>query len=76
MQSHETLLENDIIAKRQNDGRYRIYRWSARSLVPEPGYDGLYDESEMLRHLTALRPSGDTWVSEGNDVAQLIDPSR
>ena len=45
--------DNDVVAERQSDGRYRIRRWrkADETLYPIPGHEDLYDESEMARRL-------------------------
>lgn len=67
---------NDVVAERQADGRYRIRRWreSDQTLFPIPGHDELYEEADMYLRLNQLRASGDTYVRDTPHSARLIQP--
>ena len=71
-----TLLDSDIIADRQPDGRYIIRRWNAddRRLIAIVGHTDTYDEAEMRRRLDELRSTGDAYVREREDILRLIQP--
>jgi hypothetical protein len=71
------MLNNDILADRQPGGQYSIHRWSDGRLVAIVGHEGLFEESEMLRRLALLRPSGDTYVRQGIDfrIIQKSSPN-
>lgn len=68
--------DNDVVAERQSDGRYRIRRWrkADQTLHPIPGHEELYDESEMSRRLEILRTSGDTYVRDTSHSMRLVQP--
>ncbi len=68
------MLDRDIVAEPQADGRYKIRRWQADDgrLMPIDGHDDLYDEEEMYRRLNQLRATGDTYVRDSPMVLRLI----
>ena len=68
--------DNDIVADRLADGRYKIRRWrqSDEALLPIDECDGFYDEEEMYRRLNKLRLTGDTSVRDTPMSARLIQP--
>ncbi len=70
------MLDNDIVADRQSDGRYIIRRWRASDgrLLFVDGCEESFDEEEMYRQLNVLRKSGDTYVREQPTVARLVQP--
>lgn len=72
----ESMLDNDVVADRRDDGSYIIRRWRAAdgSLLPIDGCEEPCDEEEMYRRLNALRRSGDTYVREQPTVLRLIQP--
>ena len=70
------MLDQDIVADVQSDGRYKIRRWQAsdRQLIPIEGHEELYDEEEMYRRLNQLRATGDTYVRASPSVLRLVQP--
>lgn len=68
--------DNDIVADRLTDGRYKIRRWREAdgALLPIHGHDDIYDEEEMYRRLNQLRPTGDTYVRDTPTSARLVQP--
>ena len=68
--------DNDIVADRLADGRYKIRRWREAdgALLPIHGHDDLYDEEDMYRRLNQLRSTGDTYVRETRAGARLVQP--
>jgi hypothetical protein len=69
------MVNGDIVAEPQSDGRYKIRRWHADGrLMPIEGHDDLYDEEEMYRRLNRLRATGDTYVRDSPMVVRLIQP--
>jgi hypothetical protein len=70
------MLDGDIVAEPQSDGRYKIRRWHTDTgrLIPIEGHDDFYDEEEMYRRLNRLRATGDTYVRDSPMVLRLIQP--
>ena len=68
--------DNDIVADRMEDGRYKIRRWRSAdgALLPIDEHDGRYDEEEMYRRLNQLRKTGDTYVRDTPASARLVQP--
>jgi hypothetical protein len=67
---------NDIVADRLTDGRYKIRRWRQAdgALLPIEGHEDIYDEEEMYRRLNQLRRTGDTYVRDTASAARLVQP--
>ena len=67
---------NDVVADRQPNGQYCIRRWREVDgfLLPISGYESLYSETELYRHLDELRPTGDTYVRDSPHSLRLVQP--
>ena len=69
------MLDDDIVAIRQPDGRYIIRRWQRRVEHYESldGHDASYDEADAMRRLRELRSIADTWVVHPPDAPRLVE---
>jgi hypothetical protein len=67
--------DNDVVADRLGDGRYKIRRWKGDgALLLIQGHEDIYDEEEMYRRLNQLRSTGDTYVRDSPTSARRVQP--